>query len=126
MTPKEFKQLSTIEKLKIMFGEQVANLCQTIVMAEGNPFSRSDFLQIKHSVGWLHRCMMRSHWNIPEVGNGEFTPFYRFDIEGVDVIQFDQDCDRFYSMCYRLTEGNPVFPPIQLDNTLKSFTCPGF
>ena len=125
LTPEEFAHLSTIKKLTIMFGDRVASLCHTIVMAEGNPFSPTEALQAEHTAGWMHRCLMHSHWGVAEVGNGEFTPSFHFGLGGIDVVQFDKDCDRFYTLCYQLTKGHPTFPNVSLDNYALSFTCPG-
>ncbi len=125
MTPQEFRnELSVRDKLVLIYGERVAALFEVVLHSEGNPFNH-EHLQVKHSADWLHRCVMHSHWGNPYVGKGEFSPHFRFNFAGLDVIALDRDLDRFYEMCWRLTDGNPEFPPITLDNEAKSFTCPG-
>ena len=135
MTPKQFKDdLSLVEKLAVLYGQRTADLFHTVLKCEtagsyirancASGRDRAEHLQTKHAADWLHRCVMHSHWMNPQVACGGFTPHWKFGI-GLDVLKLDDDVDRFYAMCYRIAGGVPVFPPIELDNSAASFTCPG-
>ena len=127
MTTADFKQLSLQDKLSALYGERVSSLFHAVLTSEipACYAGGAAYIQTKHAADWLHRCIMHSHWGNPKVALGEFSVHWRFGALGLDVVKLDQDCDRFFDMCYRIQGGTPEFPPITLDNQALSFTCPG-